>query len=174
MNFNSLGEFQFFLQGTIKRSVQQNFRKTLQHIAQDVKTEVKSSIGTLQKGIGPYPDWKPLAEATIERKTRMEEGMGGDPKTPLYARGDFLASVQSRVDTAHLAAHIGTNLERAAHIEYGTVTQPPRPVFAPSALRVMHTSILPAAQRAVSFGLCGVVISSRSFKGNSLYPRGIV
>lgn len=167
MDFHSMEEFGQFLE---KRSshITSELKASLQVIGKAVKQEAISSIGSYQSGIAPYPAWKPLAQATLDRKHRMGEGMG-HPNTPLYARGNFKKDIGYRVEGSRMAVHIGSNVDYVVHNEYGTHKIPPRPVFGPAALRAVP-KVLDAVESAVVYGLAGVRISSRnSSRGNYSY-----
>jgi len=97
----------------------------------EIQEKVVEMIGTKQSF------WADLKPATIEWKTRKHLGKDNDPSSPLYGTGDFARSIEYKL--------IGKNKVRifsddptAQYHEFGTSTQPPRPVFLLAAKLVLR------------------------------------
>lgn len=182
MNFADLLAFAIYLRTRAMVAVQQAMIAALHQIGAAVRALVMAHLGHYQPNVGAYPAWAPLAPATIERKTRLGHGLGGNPDTPLYATGRFHDEVEYVVDArggapglqfmnnARTAVHIGTNLDYVRFLEYGTQNMPPRPVFGPAALMVVP-HFLPQLHQFVAAGINGVIVSGLERRQPNLqYP----
>jgi hypothetical protein len=126
-----------------------NTLKDLQRALQEEVTAAKvarltmlTAIGAgtqlmAQKMIGHYQaDWQPspfgpmgqLSPETLRIKRSLNQGMDGNPDTPLYATGKYKASIEYIV-TSVSTVEIGSNDEKAKWLEYGTAKMVPRPIF---------------------------------------------
>lgn len=71
--------------------------------------------------------WAPLADSTIQIKTKLGLGLNGDPSSPLYSSGEFYDDIS--FELMPRGVMIGTNKDYIKYTEYGTSKMPPRPVF---------------------------------------------
>lgn len=154
MYFRSLRSFAFYLANQAVRQHKENIKNVLTLVGRATAKQARSMVGTLQPGIGPYPAWERLANATVERKTRYGLGKGGDPETPLYATGRFARAIRFKVDANRGCVHVGTNVEYIMYTELGTAHMPPRPVFSPAALRTVP-KFIPTLAESVAASLIG-------------------
>lgn len=160
-NFDSLDAFGTYLERQVPRAMRGALENELRTIGKAVSREAKSSIGTYQAGIGPYPAWAPLAASTVARKGHNR---------PLIDTGELRKSISFRAVKSAMVVHIGTDLKYAEYTEYGTSTAPPRPIFGPALFRVLP-KVLPEVQKACVQGLVGYRLSS-SQPGGSTEERG--
>lgn len=148
-----------------------NLSPLLGMMGQAVKKEIEKEIGEYQSGIGGYPATAPLADATIEIKTREGLGKGGDPDTPLWATGEFHDSIQIHKDMNELSVEIGSDVDHVVYSELGTSKEPPRPVMGPSALRAVPP-LLPEIEAAALMGIQGGIWGGLGVEGVVNSPMG--
>ena len=89
-----------------------------------------SAQQAISSGSNPY-GWAPLAESTLAKKTG----------TILLETGDLLGSITHNVDAmANLTgeAYVGTNLEYAKYLEFGTSRMPARPFLGGAVAQEEH------------------------------------
>lgn len=144
----------------------QQLSPVLDMLGNAVKAEVEKEIGEYQSSISPFSATEQLADATLERKTRANLGKNGNADSPLWATGDFQASIQTAKDVSALTVEIGSNLDYVVYSELGTSKEPPRPVFGPAALRAIPL-LLPAVAAAGGNGMAGGVWSGLGVKGTT-------
>lgn len=120
-------------------------------VANEAKDEVIGRVSPLPP-TGPFVGWEPLADSTIEQKTAMGWGKGGDARSILYATGEMMDSIEYRV--VRNQAIIGSDDPVLQYHEYGTYKMPPRPVLGPSMIRSMPR-IIPRIERALNSVMCG-------------------
>lgn len=149
----------------VKPAVKRNMQNDLRGIAVDVQQVATQSVGHYQQAMDPFPAWKPLAPATIARKSRgngrKSWGLNGNPDSPLYRTGKFKKSIFYRINQRQLTATIGTTKEYVVKTELGTGYMPARPVFGPAAMRVVpnHVSIV---RSGLVSGLMGTFAGGRA------------
>lgn len=112
------------------RDVPVNNKLVLNILGIAVQEKTKELIGTHQIF------WQDLADSTVDSKRKKNQGKGNDPSSPLYATGDFERSIEYKV-IGQNKVQIFSDDPTAEYHEYGTVNQPPRPVFKPAALLVL-------------------------------------
>lgn len=125
MQFGSLAQFAQHLL-TIERDMERLMQKPLKQAATLVEKTAKAELGHYQPASGPFPEWAPLAEATL--KTHAAYGVGD---SPLLLTGGLYASIEHEVSGRE--AVIGTKSEIGAYQEFGTDKIPPRPFMGPAA-----------------------------------------
>lgn len=103
--------------------------KGLEFVAERIEATAKEKIGEYQAGIGPFPEWADLADATEKEKERL----GYPLDAPLLRRGDLRDSIGHEVGA--LEAIIGSTDDVMVWQEMGTEYIPPRPVLGPAALQ---------------------------------------
>lgn len=104
--------------------------------AELIAEEAKAWIGE------EHPNWPPLAERTLEIKTRL----GFEVPNPLLRTGTLRDSIH--VDVEGLEAEIGTDDPRAPAHELGDNTIPPRP-FLTSAVISKGEEAVALIERAI-------------------------
>ena len=102
----------------------------LHEIGKAVKAEIENRLGYPQEG------WSPLAPSTIETKERLGQTGRRSETDPGYATGEFMESVSYHVEPH--SVHIGTDVDQAVYFDLGRAGQPPRPIFLPSAEKVLE------------------------------------
>lgn len=95
--------------------------------AQVIEKDAKERIGAYQAATGPFPAWAPLADSTEEEKARL----GYPLDAPLERTGELRDSIEHEV--LGLEAVVGSKLEKAAWMEFGTDRAPPREFIGPAA-----------------------------------------
>lgn len=111
--------------------------KALVELAPLLEKKLKSELGKTIGAVNPKFGWPPLTAQTIKQKAALKLGKGGDPRTMLYATGEFYHSIKVVVDPKSLAIHLGSTSQHAVYTEFGTVNQPARPVFRPVSKKVI-------------------------------------
>lgn len=149
-----------------------NLLPILDLIGNSVKAEVEKEIGEYQGAIGPYPATAPLAEATLERKSKAALGKGGLANSPLWATGKFHDSIETAKNVTGLEVEIGTNVDYVINQELGTSKIPPRPVFGPATLRVLP-KLLPTIAAAGAAGIKGGAWKGLSAEGIAYTSKGM-
>lgn len=105
-------------------------RQSLEKAAVVVKTEAKRSIGEYQAEAGPFAAWEPLAESTLEQKSKKGRA---PPDNPLLVTGDLRESIEHNVVSDE--AHVGSNSDVAVWQELGTNRIPARSFLGGAAVR---------------------------------------
>lgn len=123
--FSSLGRFAEHLLALQVTEVVA-LHKGLERCAQHVETTAQDAIGHYQAAVGPFPEWAPLAPATVADRVRQ----GFSPDDPLLRTGDLRDSITHQVGA--LEAVIGSESDVALYQEMGTETIPPRPFLGPA------------------------------------------
>ncbi|MBY0548721.1 MAG: hypothetical protein K2W95_15735 [Candidatus Obscuribacterales bacterium] len=168
-SFNSLGAFANYMRRQAITQCKHAMTSALDQIGQDVKAQAIANIGHYQNAVGNYPAWAQLAPATLDRKSRYGQGLGGNPDTPLYATGKLQRSIKYVVHRPSLSVHIGSNVKSIVYTEFGTQDMPPRPLFGPAAMQVMPR-FLPMLGAYALAGIGGVSIATTRKSGISSYP----
>jgi hypothetical protein len=92
-----------------------------------IKRQAASKIGSYQDASGGFPEWAPLSEVTISRKSAS----GFAVPSPLLATGAMLASFDH--ESNGLEGVAGAKDPKAVYHETGTSRMPARPVWGPAA-----------------------------------------
>lgn len=123
------------------------------HIAAEgakvIQADAKARIGSYQDGVGPFPAWANLAEATVD--DRLSKGF--TPDDPLLRTGGMRESIGVTVE-GNVAA-IGSASEIALYQEQGTATIPPRPFLGPAGFNSKE-SVGPVAALTTIAWVCGL------------------
>lgn len=90
----------------------------------------KESIGTYQRGIGPFPGWSELAESTIWDK---EKHGYAPPDNPLLRTGELRESITHSITFDTLI--FGSKDQIMVYHEFGKSRMPMRPVIGPAVYR---------------------------------------
>lgn len=106
----------------IKEAIELEVQAALLIVAEKIAHDARAKIGHDQ------PGWKPLADATLEEKTRK----GESTPDPLLATGELRDSIKVIVAGKH--AVIGTDDPVAVDQEGGTDHVPPRPFLSRAAM----------------------------------------
>jgi phage gpG-like protein len=117
-----------------------------------VQSTAKEKFGVYQPGIGGFPAWAPLKEATIKQKERA--GGAEDPLIGHYVRkkggragGQLRGSILVQIGV--MEATVGTNDKVGTYQEFGTSRGiPPRPFLRP-ALYQNQGAIMTAFRKAL-------------------------
>lgn len=131
--FSDLGSFMVHFAASV-RAVDIATHKALDKAATIIEKDAKNRIGHYQEAEGPHPAWAPLADSTIEERSRL----GFTPDDPLLRTGKLRDSIQSEIRTvanydSTQEAIIGSKLEVAEIQEFGTSRIPARPFLGPAA-----------------------------------------
>ena len=94
-----------------------------------LQKEARDDIGVYQGAAGALPAWAALAPATQADRVRK----GFTPDDPGLRTGAMRDSIERDVGEHH--ASVGSNDPRLVHFEFGTATQPARPVLGGVAFR---------------------------------------
>ena len=81
----------------------------------------QEKIGEYQSAAGPFPAWAPLAESTVQQKTRLGYA---PPDAPLLRTGDLRTSIS--FEASPMALLVGSDSPIARYQELGTSRIPPR------------------------------------------------
>jgi phage gpG-like protein len=101
----------------------------LRRVAEKIEHDAKEQIGHYQEAVGPFPEWAPLAESTVEDRIAQ----GYSPDEPLLRKGDLRDSIKHEVGV--LEAVVGSTSPIAPYQELGTDKIPPRPFIGPAAFK---------------------------------------
>jgi phage gpG-like protein len=128
VEFKSLGALALHM-ASQEMALLVSLHEGLEKCARRVEKTAKEEIGHYQAGIGPFPAWEALADATEASKS-----LAGYPMdAPLLASGEMQNSI---THTTHaLEAIIGSTDEKMVYHEFGTPKMPARPVMGPAVLR---------------------------------------
>ena len=110
-------------------SVDAHIEHDLEHAAQVIEAEAKSSLGEYQAAAGPFAAWAELADATKDDRVRQ----GFPENEPELRTGELRDSYEHTV-SGH-EAEIGSNSEVAEWQELGTSKMPPRSILGSAAVR---------------------------------------
>lgn len=132
--FKDIGQFQKYLYERTAALAAAEAR-ALDKVGNIVATDAKRRIGEYQEEVGPFPEWRDLAESTIADK----EARGFAVPNPLERTGEMRDSIEfsrepSRVtigspDKKALWQELGTTGPRAGPDGYHV---PPRPFLGPA------------------------------------------
>jgi hypothetical protein len=98
--------------------------RALQRIAKTARGE----FGHYQDAVGAFPEWPELTDETQEERARL----GFTENDPLLRSGAQRDSI--RHETAGLEGAVGSTDEKMVYSEFGTATEPARPVLGPALL----------------------------------------
>lgn len=138
--------------------IRTNTDETLRAAAPLAAEKAKAKIGHYQQEIGHFPDWAPLAEATIDDK----RAHGYPAPKPLLRTGEMRASIEAKATATTL--RLGSNDPVAVDQELGTKHIPPRPFLAPTLYQ-----IYPLIRERLSGGL----LRAFGIRG-VFYPRDLL
>jgi HK97 gp10 family phage protein len=119
----SLLELGIVLTG-VKAELEHSGHKILEKTCVLLENSAKDAIGTYQFG------WAPLAPETIARKAT------GD--SPLLETGALRDSITHNVDSNGKEAAVGTDLDYAKYLEFGTSKMPARPFLGGALIAKEH------------------------------------
>jgi phage gpG-like protein len=145
--FGSLASFALHLIET-EMVIAEALEHGLDRVLVKIETTAKSEIGVYQDAVGPFPGWPQLADSTEDAKAKAGYPAGA----PLYATGDMQQSIEHQREG--LEGLVGSNDEKIAFHEFGTVKMPARPVLGPAAFR-NKDAIQKLVGAAVIAGLIG-------------------
>lgn len=143
--FNSFDAFANHLRARIIPAVRQACVESLPEIGREIQHQAAEQIGHYQAAVGPFAAWEPLAQATIDKKSRSyagfatnyHRGLDGNADSPLYDTGAFHDDLNISIDENRLKIRVGTTKEYIVANELGTDHIPARPVFGPAGIRSM-------------------------------------
>lgn len=149
MLFNSFDGFANHLRTRVIPAIRSAAEESLKPMGDEAKKEAVDQIGHYQSGIGNFGPWAPLAESTIEKKSRgyagfatnYHRGLDGNADSPMYDTGAFRDDIETVVDERHLLVRVKTTKEYIAFTELGTADMPARPVFGPAGIRSMPHNV---------------------------------
>ncbi|MBI1214127.1 MAG: hypothetical protein GC190_21910 [Alphaproteobacteria bacterium] len=127
--FNSFAELALHLAEAHVHMAHQ-LTRGLDRAAAVIQRRAKGEIGNYQPAVGPFQEWAPLAESTLEQK---EAGGYSPPDNPLLRTGGMRASIEREVHGTE--AIVGTKDPTLVFHEFGTAKMPARPVLGPAAVR---------------------------------------
>lgn len=105
------------------RMLEVGLDKVLEHVEKVAKAE----FGTYQPGVGPFPAWPELADAT--KDDRVAQGFSEND--PLLRTGEARDSIEHQREG--LEGVVGSADEKMVWFEFGTAKMPARPVLGPAA-----------------------------------------
>lgn len=130
------------------------FQEEVKHELQDNILGRLSPLPGSMSQVGVFSTWQPLAESTIDRKASHGLGRDGNPNSMLWSTGALAESIESTVEIPHTKATVGTDIEYAAALEFGTSRMPPRPFMGPAASRAM-SRLYPRFERILTRTIAG-------------------
>lgn len=113
--------------------------------AKIIQSDAQSRIGSYQDGIGGFPAWANLADATVA--DRISKGF--TPDDPLLRTGTLRDSIEVKAEGNE--AIVGTPDEVALYQECGTSSIPPRPFLGPAGFASQHQIGAMAAKTMISW-----------------------
>lgn len=128
MDFGSLGQFATHL-ASLDVAVHHETKRGLSKVAAIIEKEAKSELGVYQPGVGPFPAWQQLADATKQDRLRK----GFTENDPLLRSGELRDSISHEV-SGHEAV-IGSTSDVAVFQELGTDKIPARPFLGPAGFK---------------------------------------
>jgi hypothetical protein len=149
--FNDFGEFAAFMlamEPVTKVAVHRGLEKGLKRI----ETAAKESIGTYQDGVGQFPAWAELADAT--KQDRVREGYAEND--PLLRSGETRDSIESQIQD--MEGVVASDSDILYWQEVGTEHIPPRPVMGPAALTNEELVVRDLAEAYAIAWMGGVVL----------------
>lgn len=117
--------------------------RALEKAAVVVEKRAKARIGEYQDEAGPFIAWPELADFTKE--DRLSKGF--TENDPGLRTGEMRDSIEHKVEDGE--AHVGSNDEKLAWFELGTVKQPPRSVLGGAVVDEMDKIIGIVGEEAV-------------------------
>lgn len=118
--------------------------RALEECGAAVRDRIREKIGYYQPDSHGYNAWAPLAYTTLygwgPNPGKIARGQTGrrSQDDPGLATGDSLNSIRYVTHGRDLAVTIGSDQEQMFFFEFGTVNQPPRPLFRPAAEEVVE------------------------------------
>lgn len=103
-----------------KIAVQEHAEKALAQVAEQIKKTAQDEIGFYQPAVGPFAAWEDLADSTEQEKARL----GYSLNAPLERTGKMRDSIKA--ESEGLEAIVGSEEEKLAFHEFGTVKMPPQ------------------------------------------------
>lgn len=107
-------------------AIQAETHAALDEAAKVIQRDAKRRIGHYQDAVGPFQDWADLTDETQAQRERM----GFTPNDPLLRTGELKDSIVREVEGN--TAVIGSHLDKAEYMEFGTKRVPPRPFLGPA------------------------------------------
>ncbi|MBE8915089.1 hypothetical protein G9451_04110 [Enterobacter kobei] len=129
-------------------AVREHSEKALAQVADRIKKTAQDEIGFYQPAVGPFAAWDDLADSTEQEKSRL----GYPLNAPLERTGQMRDSIKS--ESEGLEAIVGSEEEKLAFHEFGTVKMPPRPVLGPAVIH-NEAAIKGIIGRAAVNAICG-------------------
>lgn len=129
-------------------AVREHSEKALAQVAERIKKTAQDEIGFYQPAVGPFAAWDDLADSTEQEKARL----GYPLNAPLERTGQMRDSIKS--ESEGLEAIVGSEEEKLAFHEFGTVKMPPRPVLGPAVIH-NEAAIKEIIGRAAVNAVCG-------------------
>ena len=142
-DFADVPEFLRFLM-TLPEAVRIATEAGLARAGKLVADEARSEIAQYQSAAGPFKEWAPLADSTMEEKTRLGYA---PPDNPLLRMGDLRDSIGHQV-TEHAgspAVVVGSTSPIAVYQELGSRRMPARSFLAGALFRKRDEAINEAA-----------------------------
>jgi hypothetical protein len=112
-----------------------------------IKAEAQNEIGIPQGKAGPFDAWAPLAESTMEEKTRLGFTKQRSAEDPLLRTGELRDSIGHHIEGHEVA--VGSDSEIAVYQELGTATIPPRSFLGGAAVRKTDEAVNAVVQEVV-------------------------
>lgn len=124
---------------------------------------IQDKIGVPQGPSHGYPGWAPLAPSTLQgwgpNPGKIALGQTGrkSAEDPWYATGQVSQTLSYIVHKQDLAVTAGSPEDQAFFGEFGTINQPPRPLFRPAAEEVVE-EMLPRFAQFAAAGIAGASV----------------
>lgn len=125
-SFNSLGEFALHLL-EVEAKITATLGVGLDRVLVTIEKTAKGEFGRYQPAVGPFPEWPELADSTKDQRVQL----GFTENDPLLRSGEQRDSISHQ--RQGLEGAVGSTEERAVWSEFGTATEPARPVLGPAA-----------------------------------------
>jgi hypothetical protein len=113
-----------------------------------IENTAKAEFGSYQPAVGPFPEWPELAEAT--KDDRVQQGFSEND--PLLRSGAQRDSIEH--ERQGLEGVVGSTDAKMVFSEFGTPTEPARPVLGPAAF-LNREALQKLVGAAVVSGLVG-------------------
>ena len=134
--FTSFAVFGIYLE-RMRRNTHEAINEGLVEAAEVVLEDVESQFGHYQPQVGPFPEWAPLSQATLDRRERRGINPEDEPLLESTALSESYSVVRNGDEIA-----LGSDSDYADIQENGgTVGNrsiPPRPVVGPAIIRTAN------------------------------------
>ena len=163
MDFNDFAAFESFWRFSVVPGFLLAMHAALDEAGARILDRIEDKIGVPQGPSHGYPAWPPLAQSTLQgwgpNPGKIALGQTGrkSAEDPWLATGQTSQTLDYIVHRNDLAVTAGSPEDQAFFGEFGTVNQPPRPLFRPAAEEIAE-EMLPRFAEFMVAGIAGVQV----------------